>query len=220
VKITDIDYYAQYGKSWLNSLSAGIKILAVLAVVLTVVFSANLQVLAVLYLALLLVIAFSSVPKLKIVKVSLFPLVFLVLFLVSINNLTLETVFVFVFKALSASTVFSILVFTTSYVKIFSTISGVLPDFAVNILFMTYRSIFILAKTFENMLDMLRFRGMPAASKPVLFLEAFGNLVGFFVIKSIQTGENMYDAMNLRGYSGNFNYLKGVQLKGNHGKNR
>jgi len=214
VKITDIDYYAQFGESRLNRMPAGIKLLAVMFVIVTVVLSSNLAILAALYAALLIVIAVSSVPKFKIIKMSLFPLIFLVLFLVSIRNISLATALIFSLKALSASTAFALLVFTTSYIKIFSALSGVLPDFIVNILFMTYRSVFILAKTFENLMDMLHFRGLPSAHKPLALLETIGNLVGFFVIKSMQTGENMYEAMKLRGYSGSFAYLKG-----NNGKN-
>jgi energy-coupling factor transporter transmembrane protein EcfT len=60
-------------------------------------------------------------------------------------------------------------------------------------LFLTYRSIFILGRILENLLDMMRFRGKPSVKN-------LGNILGFFVIKSIQTGENMYNAMRLRGY--------------------
>lgn len=207
MKITDIDYYAEYGDSRLNKLPVEIKLLAVIFVITTVIFSANIVVLGILYFTLLLIISISSVPKFKIIKLSLYPLIFLVLFLVSITNLTLETAFIFIFKAINASTAFVMLIFTTSYIKIFSNLSKFLPDFLVNILFLTYRSIFILARTLENLIDMLKFRGKPGLKRPVLFLNTTGNLLGFFVIKSIQTGENLYDAMKLRGYSDSFKYL-------------
>ena len=208
MKIIDIDYYAVYGNSFLNKLSAKIKLLVVFLVITTVVFSKNILILGSLYLFLLGIIGFSSVPKLKIIKLSLFPLIFLILFLVSIHNLSWEIAFIFIFKALSASTALALLIFTTSYISIFKYISRFLPNFVVNMLFLTYRSIFILAKTIENLMDMLKFRGNPSVKRPVLFLNNLGNLVGFFVIKSIQTGENLYDAMKLRGYSDNFDYLK------------
>lgn len=208
MKITDIDYYAEYGDSWLNKTPALFKILAVLLVIAVVVLTANIYVLGGLYFFLLLLIAFSSVPKFKIIKISLFPLIFLVLFLVSIKNLSYETAFIFIFKALSAATSFVILVFTTNYIKIFTSLSIFLPDFLVNILFLTYRSIFILARTLENLMAMLKFRGKPSIKKPVLFLQTIGNIVGFFVIKSVQTGENLYEAMKLRGYSQSFKQIK------------
>ncbi len=208
MKITDIDYYAEYGKSRLNKIPAGIKLPAVFLVIATVIFSSNIFVLGVLYLVLLLAITFFSVPKLKIIKLSLYPLIFLILFLISIQNLTLTTAFIVIFKALSASTSLILLVFTTNYIKIFGILNRILPGFMVNILFLTYRSIFILAKTLENLTGMFKFRGKPCLKNPVLFLMTTGNILGFFVIKSIQTGENLYDAMKLRGYSDNFSYLK------------
>jgi len=208
MKITDIDYYAEYGKSWLNRLSTRIKMLAVLLVIATVVISSDIRILGGLYLALLLVVTFSSVPKLKIIKISLYPLIFLILFLVSIKNIVLQTALIFIFKALSAATSLVLLVFTTNYIKIFGTLSKIMPTFLVNVLFLTYRSLFILAKTFESLMDVLKFRGLPAIKRPILFLKTIGNLVGFFVIKSMETGENLYDAMKLRGYSDSFTYLK------------
>jgi len=208
VKIIDIDYYAEYGDSRLNRLPARIKLSVILTIIAAVIFSDNVFVLGGIYFILLAIILISSVPKRKIIKLSLFPLMFLVLFIVSIHNVSLETIFIFLFKALNASTSLVLLVFTTNYTKIFGELNRFLPDFIVNILFLTYRSIFILARTLENLLNMLKFRGKPPVKKPVLFLKTLGNIVGFFVIKSIQTGENLYDAMRLRGYSDSFKYLQ------------
>lgn len=193
MKITDIDYYAEFGESWLNKTPANIKLIAVGLVLAVVVLSGNVFLLGVLYLALLLMLLFSSAPKFKIIKMSFYPLIFLALFLLSVRNLSLELAFIFLFKALSAATALITLVFTTNYIKIFSCLKSILPGFLVTMLFLTYRSIFILARTLENLLDMMKFRGRPSVKN-------LGNILGFFVIKSIQTGENMYNAMKLRGY--------------------
>lgn len=193
MKIIDIDYYAEYGESWLNKTPVKIKLAMVGIVILTVILSWNVYVLGGLYLSLLLIILFSCVPKLNILKLSLYPLIFLVLFIISIKNISLELALIFVFKSLNASTSLILLIFTTNYIKVFGALRGFMPEFIVNLLFWTYRSIFILARILENLLDMMKFRGNPS-------LKNLGNMLGFFVIKSIQTGENMYDAMKLRGY--------------------
>ncbi len=193
MKITDIDYYSEFGESWLNRLPANVKLLAVGVVLAIVIFSSNIYVLGGLYLILLTIVLVSSVPKLDIIKMSLYPLVFLLLFIFSMRNLSPEMAMVFLFKALSAATALILLIFTTSYTKIIPALQKFMPDFMITILFLTYRSIFILARTFENLLEMMKFRGKPS-------LKNLGNMVGFFVIKSIQTGENMYNAMHLRGY--------------------
>ncbi|HSA06617.1 MAG TPA: energy-coupling factor transporter transmembrane component T [Candidatus Gastranaerophilales bacterium] len=208
MNIIDIDYYAVYGKSWLNKIPVKIKLFALVISISIVVFSSNIYVLGALYWFLLAIILVSSVPKLKIIKISLFPLIFLLLFFVSFKYISTQTVLIFVFKALSASTSFTLLVFTTNYIKIFSALSVFLPDFIVNSLFLTYRSIFILGITLENLMNMLKLRGRPPLTSPVLFLKTLGNIIGFFVLKSIQTGENIYDSMKLRGYSDNFEFLK------------
>lgn len=193
MRITDIDYFAEYGGSWLNKLPAKAKLLSAGLVIATVVFSRDVFLLGGLYTAILLIVLVSSVPKLDIIKISLYPLIFLTLFFLSMQNLSMEFALIVILKALSASTTLILLIFTTSYVKIFSAMRGFLPEFMVNMLFLTYRSIFILARTLENLMNMLKFRGKPSVKN-------LGNLIGFFVIKSIQTGENMYDAMKLRGY--------------------
>jgi len=193
LKITDIDYCAEFGESWLNRLPVGLKLAAVFVVLIIVVFSSNIYVLGGLYAFLLTIVLVSSVPKYSIVKFSLYPLVFLLFFIMSIRNLSLELAAVFLFKALCASTALILLIFTTSYTKIAPVLTKIMPDLLATILMLTYRSIFILARTFENLLDMMKFRGKPS-------LKNLGNMVGFFVIKSIQTGENMYNAMKLRGY--------------------
>lgn len=194
MKITDIDYYSVYGESWLNKLPVNTKLLAVGVVLTVVIIFSNIFVLGPIYITLLLIIiAASALPRKNIIKMSLYPLIFLVFYFVSIKNLSLELAFIFIFKALSASTALILLVFTTNYTKIFGTLKNFMPGFLVSALLLTYRSIFILARTLENLLEMTKFRGEPN-------LKSLGNLVGFFVIKSIQTGENMYDAMKLRGY--------------------
>lgn len=193
MKFTDIDYFAEYGNSLLNKIPTRVKLFFVALVIAAVVFSKNIYLLGGLYTALLLIILTTKVPKLHIIKASLYPLIFLLLFLFSVRGLTLEFTLILVFKALSSSTALILLFFTTSFVKIFTQLRTVLPAFVVNMLFMTYRSIFILARTLENLLNTLKFRGKPS-------IKNIGNLLGFFVIKSIQTGENMYDAMKLRGY--------------------
>ncbi len=193
MKITDIDYCAEYGESRLNRLPVGVKLAAVGLVLITVILSGNVFVLGALYSVILMIVLFSALPKFTIIKLSLYPLVFLLLFMISVRNMSLELALVFLFKALSSSTSLIVLVFTTNYTRIFSVLKAFLPDFPVNTLFLTYRSIFILARTLENLLDMAKFRGKPS-------LKNLGNMIGFFVIKSIQTGENMYNAMKLRGY--------------------
>jgi energy-coupling factor transporter transmembrane protein EcfT len=208
LKITDLDYYAVYGKSWLNKISAKYKVAVVFAVILTVIFTSELYILGGIYIILLGIILFSNLPKMKIIKMSMYPLIFLILFLISLKNYSFETCLMYIFRALGTSTSLIILVFTTSYTKIFNSISLILPKFIVNILFMTYRSLFILVKTLENLLDSLKFRGMPEIKAPLKFFQAVGNLIGFFVIKSIQTGENIYDAMKIRAYSDSFDYMK------------
>ena len=208
MKIVDLDYYAIYGKSWLNKISATYKLLFVLFVVICVVFISNYAILGGLYAFLLLIVLFSKVPRLKVLILSSYPLIFILFYIFSINNLSLNMVLLLLFKVFSASTVFALLVFTTSYVDIFKRLDRFLPSFLTSTLFLTYRSIFILWKTFENLNLAMYIRGRPQVSRPIYSLKRLSNSLGYLIIRAFEMSEQMYEGMKLRGYSDSLKYLR------------
>ncbi|OGH95929.1 MAG: hypothetical protein A2039_02660 [Candidatus Melainabacteria bacterium GWA2_34_9] len=201
MKIADLDYYATFGNTFLHKVPVKLKLFDIAIILISALFIKNIYTLGVIYAFLLLILMFSGIPRLKTFKISLYPLIFASLFLFSVNNLTLPTALNLIFKVLCISTSFAILILTTSYIQIFKAMSGFLPDIMVNILFNTYRSLFIINNTLDNLLTTVRLRGGVSIFRPVYSLKTIGNLVGFFVIKSIETSEKMYEGLKLRGYS-------------------
>lgn len=208
MKISDLDYYATFGNSFLHKIPAKYKLIDTAIILIAVLLVNNPYSLVIMYFLLITYLIFSGLPKRKIFKASLYPLIFTSLFLFSIENLTYLTSMKIIFKVLCISTTFIFLIFTTPYIKIFKELSAFLPKTMVNILFNTYRSLFIINNTLDNLLTTIRLRGELSIYKPVQALKTIGNLVGFFVIKSIETSEKMYDGIKLRGYSDNFRFLK------------
>ncbi|OGI00838.1 MAG: hypothetical protein A2104_05480 [Candidatus Melainabacteria bacterium GWF2_32_7] len=208
MKIIDLDYYAIYGNSWLHKMPAQYKLITAFLVLVSVLFIYNYAVLGFIYILLLAIILFSDLPKVKILLLSLYPLLFITLYLFSIDNLTYNLTLLLIFKVLSTATTFVLLIFTTTYIEIFKKLDKFLPSFLVSVLFLTYRSIFILWTIFENLQLTLHIRGKLQLSRPVYSLRLLGNAFGHLLIRAIKVSEDMYECMMIRGYSGNLRYLR------------
>lgn len=211
MKIVDLDYYATCGNSWIHKLSPKVKLLFTLLVLVLVVTATKYYILAFVYLLLLMIILLSKVQRAKIIAASFYPMLFLVIYVISLKNLNINYFLLMMFKVLSASTAFVLLVFTTTYIQIFHNLERFLPTFLVSALFLTYRSIFILWTIVENIEQAMYIRGNPKLSRPIYSIKILSNALGYLIITAIELSEKMYDALKLRGYSGNLRYLKKVK---------
>jgi len=200
MKISDIDYYSTYGNTYIHRLSAGRKLLAVFAVLILAISQNNLYLLSFVYFALLLIIAISGLKKKSIILSSFYPFIFLLIFFLSINNLTLKFVITVCLKVLAMSTAFSILIFTTSYIKIFNVLNKYMPSELAKIFFLTYRAFFILLQVLEKISISANLRGKPRLSRPLYSMKLIGNMIGLFIMKSIESNEKLYESLSLRGF--------------------
>ena len=208
MKISDLDYHATFGNTFLHKIPAKYKLIDAAIIIAAVLFAKNLYSLVIMYFLLITYLIFSGLPKFKFLKLSLYPLIFTAIFLFSYENLTYLTAFKLLFRVLCISTTFIFMIFTTPYIQIFKVLSGFFPDIMVNILFSTYRALFIINNILDNLLTTIKLRGKLGIARPVSTLKTIGNLVGFFVIKSIETSEKMHDGIKLRGYNDRFFFLK------------
>lgn len=208
MKIADIDYYATCGKSWLNKTQAKYKLLAALFVILAVILVSNYVIMGAVYMFLLSIILFSRIPKFKVMLLSLYPLIFIAFYFISFKNLSYSYTLLILFKALSASTCLVLLIFTTTYVEIFTILGKFMPLVLVNILFLTYRSIFILWEILENLQLAMYIRGTPKFGRPIYSIKLLGNSLGYLIIRAIESSQCMYEALILRGYSDKIRYIR------------
>lgn len=208
MKLTDIDYCAIYGNTWLHKISARYKLLSALLILIIVLAVKDYKITGIIYSILFSIIIFSNLPKLKILALSLYPLIFASFFLLSSENISIIFLLLLIFKVTIPATVFVLLVFTTPFYEIFKSIEKYLPSFLVSVLFITYRSIFILWRTLENLQLAMYIRGKLNIKKPLYSIKTLANALGFLVISAIEASENMYQGMRIRGFSGNMRYLR------------
>jgi cobalt/nickel transport system permease protein len=204
IQLSYLDYLAIEGKSFLHRVSPKVKIIGMVIVLSGIVTLRTLPGLLLLYAILLALFFISKVP-LKIFSLTLYPLVFAVLF-IFISGFQLHFIILIFLKVLSGSTGVVLLLATTPYPSIFHFIGKVLPSLFVTALFLTYRSIFILLKVLEETQEALYLRGGFQWRHPWRSLINISNAFGHLIIKGIDASEKMYESMLIRGFKNKIHY--------------
>jgi cobalt/nickel transport system permease protein len=204
IQLSYLDYLAIEGKSFLHRVSPKVKIIGMVIVLSGIVTLRTLPGLLLLYAILLALFFISKVP-LKIFSLTLYPLIFAVLF-IFISGFQLHFIILIFLKVLSGSTGVVLLLATTPYPSIFHLLGKVLPSLFVTALFLTYRSIFILLKVLEETQEALYLRGGFQWRHPWRSLINISNAFGHLIIKGIDASEKMYESMVIRGFKNKIHY--------------
>lgn len=204
IQLSYLDYLAVEGKSPLHRLPTGSKILGMLLVLTAIVLLKTPSGLILLY-TLLLGLFFACRLPLKIFPLTLYPLIFAVLFIL-VSGFQIHFILLIFLKVLSGSTGVVLLLATTPYPSIFLKLERFLPSLFVTALFLTYRSIFILLKVLEETQHALYLRGGFQWGHPWRSLVNISNLFGHLIIKGIDASEKMYESMMLRGFKNKIHY--------------
>lgn len=204
IQLSYLDYLAIEGKSFLHRVSPTVKVIGMVIVLSGIVILRTLPGLLLLYAILLALFFISKVP-LKIFSLTLYPLVFAVLF-IFISGFQLHFIILIFLKVLSGSTGVVLLLATTPYPSIFHLLGKVLPSLFVTALFLTYRSIFILLKVLEETQEALYLRGGFQWKHPWRSLINISNAFGHLIIKGIDASEKMYESMVIRGFKNKIHY--------------
>lgn len=204
IQLSYLDYSAVEGKSWLHRRSPAAKIIGMVIVLLGLITLRSLPVLGLLYGILLALFFMSRIP-LKIFSLTLYPLIFAVLF-VFISGFQIPFILLIFLKVLCGSTGVVLLLATTPYPSIFRVLGKVLPSLFVTALFLTYRSIFILLNVFEETQHALYLRGGLQWKHPWRSLTNISNAFGHLIIQGIDMSEKMYESMVLRGFKNKIHY--------------
>jgi energy-coupling factor transporter transmembrane protein EcfT len=204
IQLSYLDYSAVEGKSFLHRLSPVLKIFGMLFVLFVIVTVRNVQGLFLLYVILLILFFIARVPK-KIFSLTLYPLIFAVLF-IFLSGFQILFILLIFLKVLCGSTGVVLLLASTPYPSIFSVLGRVLPSSFVMALFLTYRSVFILLNVLEETQHALYFRGGVQWRHPWRSLINISNAFGHLIIRGIDASEKMYESMILRGFKGRVHY--------------
>ena len=198
IQLSYLDYSAVEGKSRLHRCSPTMKILGVVFVLLAIVTVRRPLLLMFLYALLVLLFFISRVPA-RIFPLTLYPLLFAVLFIL-ISGFRFYFILLVFLKVLCGSTGVILLLSTTPYPSIFRVLGKVLPSLFVTALFLTYRSIFILLNVLEETEQALYLRGGLQWRHPWRSVINISNAFGHLIIKGMDAGEKMYESMVIRGF--------------------
>jgi energy-coupling factor transporter transmembrane protein EcfT len=204
IQLSYLDYLAVEGKSFLHRLSPRPKIIGMLLVLSGIVILRDLYGLLLLYGFLLSLFVSCRLP-LRIFSLTLYPLIFAILF-IFISEFQVHFILLVFLKVLSGSTGVVLLLATTPYPSIFVALGKALPSIFVTALFLTYRSIFILLKVLEETQHALYLRGGFQWRHPWRSLNNISSAFGHLIIKGIDASEKMYESMVLRGFKNKVHY--------------
>ncbi len=185
-------------RGWLHRVSAPVKIAAVAACIALLVASRDLAVLAVLYGVLLAVLFSSGLPVRPLLALSILPLSMSAIFALTRLGGTWESAFAIVEKGAITSLVMLLLVASTPATDLFRVLRRVMPGTLAEILFLGYRSIFILIARALAAREALRLRSgrLPLPAR----LRRNALIGGLAVLRASELAADQYAAMRLRGF--------------------
>jgi len=204
-----IDYISVSGRSWLHRAPAGIKMLALVAIITVLLAFESISIEAGIALSILAMAVSARIPMRLYLPLILYPVVFLVILFLSIEGLTWHATGIIGLRVLALTGTVVLFLMTTSYPRIFGTLSRVLPGFLVAALFFTYRSIFLIADSVVNVRIAMHLRGGIDWKRPMATLRNFGMALGHIMIHSIDMSQRMADGLAVRGFANRIYYLDG-----------
>ena len=204
-----IDFISVSGRSWLHKAPTGIKMIAVVAVIGALLAFESIPIEAGIAIGILAIAVSARIPMRLYLPLILYPVVFLVILFLSVEGLTWHAAGVFGFRVLAITGTVVLFLMTTSYPRIFGTLSRALPSFVVAALFFTYRSIFMIADSVTNVRIALHLRGGIDWKRPMATLRRFGMALGHIMVHSIDMSRRMADSLAVRGFANRIYYLDG-----------
>jgi cobalt/nickel transport system permease protein len=197
-----VDTWASSGHSAFHQASALSKLLCVVLLLATILTATSPGFLLGLYAALCLVLVLSRVPLLPALGLSLYPVLFSSLWLLSRWDGDWRMPLLLVLRSLASSLTAVILVATTPYPDLFAPISRVTPRLVGDGLFLTYRAFFLLVARADRMWTALKLRGGLSGRGLPRDFRAAGEGLGQLVIHSYDRSQRLYAIMHVRGHSG------------------
>lgn len=201
--VTAVDRSAVLGDTLLHHAAASSKLVATGLVLGAVIVMRDPLVAAGLALSLVGAASAVRLPLRSMLPLAAYPAVFALIFAFA-SAPGPVTGALFVLKAITAALAVVTLMFSTPYPQVFAPIQRITPVIVGDALLMTYRSIFILAEKFGELLRAVRLRSGISRRQPVRAAGAVTRALGGLLLYSLDLSQREYDILYLRGYSGGF----------------
>ena len=196
IDVLAIDRWAGTGRGWLHRMPPAVKLAAVALVVTFLVAVRDAVPLAALYGALILALATSGLPGWKVLGLSLLPVAMSAVFAISRAGGGWEGALAVVLKGAITSLTMLLLVSTTPHTTLLRAARRALPSVLADMLFLGYRSIFVLVGRALAARDAVRLRGAPAPWH--VRLRRGGLVGGLAVLRATELATEQYAALRLR----------------------
>lgn len=131
----------------------------------------------------------------------LYPALFAAIFAISGLVLTSQRWLV-VARSLTTAGAVLLLFATTSYFEVFAALRWLLPGILGDVLLLTYRSFFILARELQRTLQAVRLKGGVGPMALARNVRTGGAVIGLTTLHALELSERMHHALMLRGYRG------------------
>ncbi len=199
--VTAIDRSAVTGDTLLHRAAPASKLVAA-GVLLAAVVSVNDPLVAAgLALSLTGAAAAVRLPLRQMLPLALYPALFALIFAFAAAPGPVTGALV-VLKAVTAALAVVTLMFSTPYPQVFAPLQRVVPTVVGDALLMTYRSIFILAEKFGDLVRAVRLRSGLSSRQPIRAARATTRALGGLLLYSFDLSQREYDILRLRGYEG------------------
>jgi len=197
-----LDYLATSGKTLLHRSPAQLKILFSLVLIGVIIFTKKVLFLVIILSSLYLVVFLARLPFKKTFLISLYPLIFALIFAYASLGKGWEWFFVILLRVLGTATTMILLFSTTPFPCIFASLGKVFPEFLLTVFFMTYRSLFILFSIFEDIRTGFKLRAGFQIVHPKRSLFNLAKALGYLILKGMDDSQRFYEGLKLRGFQG------------------
>lgn len=197
IDVLAVDRWSSRGRGWLHRASAPAKIAAAAACIVVLIVSRDAAVLGLIYAGLLAALFTSGLPVRPILALSALPLTMSAVFAVTRLGGTWESAITIVEKGAITSLVLLLLVASTPATDLFAVLRRVMPRTLAEMLFLGYRSIFILIARALAAREAVRLRS--ARLSPGARLKRNSMIGALAVLRASELAADQYAAMRLRG---------------------
>lgn len=201
MNVAVVDQAATSGTSPLHRASARAKLVALGLVLAAVVASDGVLIPVAIALALAATILAMKIPARAAFILAAYPAFFAALFAVSTAS-GAAVGFAMVAKASAAGLAAIVVVLTTPYPQVFAPLQAITPPIVGDALLLTYRSVFLLADKFSDLVRAVRLRSGLSRRGFATSARAVSRALGGLLLYSFDLSQRTYDVMRLRGYEG------------------
>lgn len=197
-----VDFWAIKLTSPVHRLAAGPKFVAAALILFGIIASRDLVFLLGTFFLLNAAILLAGLPWARVLITGFYPAALLVPLLIAQGLANPLGSLLMVGKAVDAALTMLALITTTPYPVLFSALRRVAPGLLVDLLFLAYRSFFILLAVARDVFTALRLRGGLSARHWGRRLTGVGQGIGLVILRGFDLSEDFGRVLRLRGYRG------------------